>query len=211
MTPSGTLTNIAPPSGGIERRPETLASHTFLPGGREAMLRRAVDVSVAADCDQRGAKVTVRLEARDIGHCLPTGFVDRQLLLVVEPFDDAGQAADLVVGPTLPEAVGGELFGKAGRLFAKLLTDAQGRAPAPFWRAGVSMTDTRLTPERPESVDFTFSPETVVVRVRLIYRRFWQEVSETKHWPDDDTTVYDRSFPLGRTGSRFRPSGRAVT
>jgi hypothetical protein len=194
MRPSGRLANIAPGSGGFDRDPQTLASHTFLPGGREAMLRRALAVSFSAARENGRVTATVRLETHDIGHRLPTGFIDRQLLLVVEPLDARGRICDTRSGARLSEAAGKRLSGKAGRIFAKLLTDAEGRAPAPFWRAGVSVADTRLTPGKPEEIQFTFPSETAVVRVRVIYRPFWQTVADGKEWPESDTVVYDMSF-----------------
>lgn len=187
MAPSGKLTNIAPMSGGIERDPRTLASHTFLPGGRAAMLRRALAVSVAIDRQPASVDVSVRLEAHEVGHRLPTGFIDRQLLLIVEAIDAEGHAAGALGGGSLPPATGTELSGKAGRIFSKLLTDEDGNSPAPFWRAGVRMTDTRLLPDEPAACNFTFPIEAASVQVRLIYRRLWGGV-------EGDVVVYDQVF-----------------
>jgi hypothetical protein len=195
-TPSGEMTNVAPGMGGIERDPQTLASHTFLPGGREAMLRRALDVSFSSDRQQAGVSAIVRIEAHDIGHRLPTGFIDRQLLLVVEPVDAQGRLCEVLSGARLPAAAGSPLSGRAGRLFAKQLTDAEGRSPAPFWRAGVSVADSRLTPDEAKELEFLFSPDTRAVRVRIIYRRFWQAVADDKAWPDNDTLIYDTLFAV---------------
>jgi hypothetical protein len=196
MTPSGELTNVAPGMGGIERDPRTLASHTFLPGGLEAMLRRAVKLSFTAERRDDGVRAAIRIEAHDVGHRVPTGFIDRQLLLVVEPLDAEGQACDVLSGPLLPSPAGSALAGKPGRLFAKLLTDAVGHSPAPFWRAGVSIADTRLSPDEPEELSFRFSPQVATVRVRLNYRRFWQDVADAKHWPDNDILIHDRTFAV---------------
>lgn len=192
MASSGTMTNVAPSAGGIERDPATLASHTLLPGGREAMLRRAVAISVEDIRSQAAVELTICIVARDIGHRLPTGFIDRHLILAVEPFDSADQPLESLAGPRLPAAAGAAFADKAGHLFAKLLTDAAGHAPAPFWRAGVSLTDTRLLPEKAESFAFRLPAATASVRVRLIYRSFWTSVAESKHWPDDDVTIYDK-------------------
>ncbi|MBW3597056.1 MAG: cytochrome c family protein, partial [Planctomycetes bacterium] len=52
MTPTGRMTNIAPGAGGVERDSATLASHTFLPGGRESMLRRCLKVEVEERSEQ---------------------------------------------------------------------------------------------------------------------------------------------------------------
>lgn len=185
MAPFGTLTNVALASGGLDRDPKTLASHTFLPGGHEAMLRRALDLAVSVERRPSSVDVSLRLEARDVGHRVPTGFIDRQLLLVVEAFDSGGQPVGLHDGSRLPAAAGSELATKAGYLFAKLLTDSDGNSPAPFWRAGVSATDSRLLPQEPVDSSFHFPAEAVRVRVRLIYRRSWDPA-------DKETVVYDR-------------------
>jgi hypothetical protein len=34
------------------------------------------------------------------------------------------------------------------------------------------------------------------VRVRLIYRRFWQEVAQAKGWAADDLVVFDRQVSV---------------
>lgn len=191
MAPTGKMANFAPSSGGIERDPTTLASHTLLPGGREAMLRRALTVSVGNVRNEDSVDLTVTLRARHIGHRLPTGFIDRHLLLLIEPFDRNRRPVQALAGPCLPEAAGASLVGKSGQLFAKLLTDADGHSPAPFWRAGVSLADTRLLPEKAESFAFRLPATTAVVRVRLLYRSFWQSVADSKQWPNDELTIYD--------------------
>jgi len=32
------------------------------------------------------------------------------------------------------------------------------------------------------------------MRLRLLYRRFWDEVAKTKGWPDDDIVIVDRTL-----------------
>jgi hypothetical protein len=34
------------------------------------------------------------------------------------------------------------------------------------------------------------------LRVRILYRRFWQEVTHAKGWPDEDLVVLDRIITL---------------
>lgn len=193
MRPSGILTNIAPDDGGIERAPSTLASHTMLPGGRESMLRGAVRVSARVDRAARRVSLTVTVAAENVGHKLPTGFIDRHLVLVIEPRTSDGEAMDVISGPILPPAVGTELAGRAGHLFAKLLTDADGR-PAPFWRSGLEFADTRLAPGIPQVFRFELPADAASARVRLLYRRFWAEVAKSKDWPDDEVVIVDEMF-----------------
>jgi hypothetical protein len=202
LTPTGEMTNVAPGAGGVERDPSTLASHAFLPGGREAMLRRCLNVEVETTNPTDETTFRVTVTAMHVGHRVPTGFIDRHLMLVVEPegpatFENAAdQGADAprspLVNPCLPIATG-DLSGKPGRLFSKLRTDDQGR-PIPFWRNGADPLDTRLIPGESVMTEFRF-PSSTNARVRLIYRPFWDDVAREKSWPDRDIVIYDEVWP----------------
>jgi hypothetical protein len=191
MTPTGTLTNFAPGKGGIERDPQTLSSHRF-PGAEADMLRRCLAVSVRLGED--GDKVHARVEvlADNVGHRVPTGFIDRNLLLVVQGFDADDQPVHLFSGPKLPPTAGHGYAGLPGWLYAKQLKSADGRHPVPFWLAHQEPDDSRLFPGRPDRREFWFAGGTNRLRVRLIYRRFWQEVAESKGWQDNEIVVVDR-------------------
>jgi nitrate/TMAO reductase-like tetraheme cytochrome c subunit len=193
MKPSG-RTNIAPGSGGIERDPGMLSSHSFLPGGLEAMLKSCLKVDVQTALAADGVRVTVDVTADNVGHRVPTGFIDRHLLLVVEARDENGQLLKAKSGPLLPSAAG-SLAGRAGRLFAKLLTDHDGSGPIPFWRSAAEPIDTRLVPRQVVPSEFMFPSNASQVEVRLVYRRFWEETAKSKDWPDDEVSVYHRSLP----------------
>jgi hypothetical protein len=202
MAPSGTLSNIAPGRGGIPRDPATLANHRFFAGSQAEMLRRCLHVSVelTAGNNLRGE---VEVQAGDVGHRVPTGFVDRNLVLVLEALDVAGERLPARSGPALPPLVGPQLAGLPGRLYAKQLTDFEGHAPVPFWRARPEVTDTRLSPDRPDRTVFEFPAETVRVSLRLLYRRFWPQVAEAKGWPDDEIRIVDEVLEI-RPGERRR-------
>ena len=88
----------------------------------------------------------VDVRADGAGHRLPTGFIDRHLLLVVEAFGADGKPLPLKEGPVLPPVAGQALAGRPGKLYAKLLKDFDGRSPAPFWKADPEPIDTRLIP-----------------------------------------------------------------
>jgi hypothetical protein len=190
MKPTGTMRNIAPGKGGINRDPRTLASHVF-PGGDAAMLGRSVKVDVRWD---KGRSVHVTVRAEGVGHRVPTGFVDRHLILVVEAIGKGDAALPLTDGHVLPAAAGSGLTRKPGKLFAKLLLDEDGNGPLPFWRLPERMSDTRLVPGRGDTIRFEFTDPPRRVRVRLIYRRFWREVIEQKGWEEDDLILMDRAW-----------------
>jgi hypothetical protein len=186
MTPTGKMTNIAPGKGGIERKPHTLASHS-LPGSQAEMLRRCLKMKVS----KAGAQVVVEVLADNVGHRVPTGFIDRNLVLVAEATSQDGTPLKLIKGPRLPASAGKKLAGSPGLLFAKQLHDPDGRNPIPFWLPHGKTVDTRLRPGRAERAEFTFASAATTVRVRLIYRRFWQDVAEVRGWSDNEVVVVD--------------------
>jgi hypothetical protein len=190
MAPSGSFTNIAPGMGGIERDPHTLATHGF-PGSQADMLRRCLRLSaqLARHADQGVIRVEVRADG--VGHRVPTGFIDRNLVLVVEAFDRRGKAVLLQKGPILPTLAGRDGAGKAGRIYAKQVRALSRSEAIPFWQPHDRIVDTRLVPGCPDRTEFTFARNVERVRIRLIYRRFWKEVADTKGWPDNEITVVD--------------------
>ena len=193
MRPTGEMTNIAPDHGGIDRDPSTLASHQLLSGSREEMLSDCLKVNATLEHVNDAAVVRVTIRTENVGHRVPTGFIDRHLILAVEAFDDpeATSEVKLQKGPTLPVAAG-NLANKPGKLFAKQLKDAQ--APQPFWSINGELIDTRLQPDATEVQSFFFPAKTQRVRVRLIYRPFWQEVATEKQWPNDEIIVFDKTL-----------------
>ena len=203
MAPTGNMINIAPGLGGVDRNPQTLASHHFLPGGHAAMLRRAVRLSPRVLRTAKGeVEVDIGLGVHDVGHRVPTGFIDRHLLLVVDPLDPQREriAADNEQGPRLSRLAGSRLEGRHGMLFGRWLRDGDGKEPAPFWRVAEQVQDNRLVPDQPVSVRFRFGKQAAYARVRLLYRRFWQEVAEEKNWPDETIVIYDQTLELAGEG-----------
>lgn len=167
--PPGGATNVAPGRGGVERDPKTLGNHDFWDGSQEAMLRRSVKLAVSWD-GGRG-EATVTLTATDVGHRVPTGFVERHLLLVVEAADAAGRPVASLAGERLPAFARG-FAGRPGKAFGRLLRDEAGAGPVPTWRAA-DETDTRLTPDVPDVSRWRFAAEAARLRVRVLHRRSW--------------------------------------
>ncbi len=196
MAPTGRMTNMAPHHGGIERDPQTLANHRFLATGPQEMLREAVSLSAVLRSEPGGVRADVEVRADGAGHRLPTGFIDRHLLLVADALDEKGTSLPLQQGPVLPPVAGRPLAGRPGKLYAKLLKDFDGHTPAAFWQADPEPTDTRLTPGDPDRVTFVFAAQTTRLRLRLVYRRFWQQVAEEKHWPAEETVVAEREVKV---------------
>lgn len=197
MSPTGKLTNIAPGHGGIERDPKTLANHVFFKGSQVEMLRNSLQLTVQATKQENEIRVVLVVRASNVGHKVPTGFIDRQLIVVVEGLTKDGPVAALD-GPKLPTPAGKDLADKSGKLYAKLLEDFDGNRPAPFWRPARKVEDTRLKPETDDLTTYVFPVEVEKVRVRLLYRKFWDEVTRTKGWPDETVTVKEQTVEVGK-------------
>jgi hypothetical protein len=187
MAPTGQMTNIAPGHGGVERDSRTLASHYF-PGGAE-LVGKSVSVRVQSAQVPQGRKVDVEIVAERVGHRVPTGFPDRQLILVVE-----GNGL-LLTGQRLPK-IAGKWQGTPGVLFAKQLFRDDAQKPLPFWLPIANTVDTRLVPEQPARHSFVFVNTVTRVNVRVFYRRFWQHVADERGWGDNDRLIVDQTHEL---------------
>lgn len=193
MKPTGKMTNIAPGHGGLERDPATLASHRM--HGAELLKLRA-PIQVRAELGPAAGHwiLQVELRAEKVGHRVPTGFVDRHLLLVIDGMDGAKQAVAATTGERLGATAGPGLAGQPGRFFGRLLADGDGRHPVPFWRAATELADTRLHPEQSRRSRWTFPLALKTARVRLIYRPFFEDVRRAKKWPVDDLLLHDETL-----------------
>lgn len=198
MAPTGKMTNIAPGHGGIHRDPATLGNHRFFDGSQLDMLRRCLKLDVAALWERDSVEVKATLSAANVGHYVPTGFIDRQLILFVEAF--AGERAVTTYhGPALSESLGPDEAGRPGRLYARVLTNGKNATPLPFWKGDpASLTDTRLRPGQIDRLTFQFPPEADRVRIRLVHRRFWKAVAEAKGWPADEQVIAQKEFHFAR-------------
>jgi hypothetical protein len=201
MTPTGRMTNLAPGRGGIERDPATLANHRFFDRSLEAMLRGSVRLEVRLTHEGEDAKTVVELRTHDVGHRVPTGFVDRHLLLVVEANAANGDRLEVRSGPRLPARAGRGWAGLPGRVYGKQLRSPDGGELVPFWRADTELVDTRLYPDSLERVEFIWDGRPARVQVRVLYRRFWHEVAETKRWPDNEICVWNRTVEAAPNSS----------
>src|SRR5262249_35704800 len=152
--------------------------------------KRCLKVEATPERDAAGVRVSVEVIAKDVGHRVPTGFVDRNIVLLIEALDTGGKLVAHRDGRTIPRTT------SAGRLYAKQLKDFDGKSPAPFWRADPDLIDTRLKPGEPDRVTWSFPPSATKIRVKLLHRRFWPEVAQTKGWADIETAIIEREMKV---------------
>jgi hypothetical protein len=199
MKPTGRMTNFAPGRGGLERDPATLANHLFFAGSQQDMLRACLRLDLEAQPGPDQTLVQVHVGVQGVGHRVPTGLPDRQLLVVMEGRDAAARLLAPRTGPTLPPWAGRELAGRPGRLYAKLLHSTDGQRPAPFWSADPDPDDNRLTPHRADRLTFAYPAALCTLRVRVLYRRFWDQTIQSKGWPNRDLVVLERDLAIRQT------------
>jgi hypothetical protein len=197
MAPSGRLSNIAPGAGGVERDPATLANHRFFAGSQAEMLRAALRVSVACKPHSAAMSVSITVTAQGAGHRVPTGFPDHNLILLVEGFAADGRSLSPNGGASqLPDLLAQPEIGLPGKLYAKQLRGWDNERPVPFWRATPNFVDSRLHPEEPDRSEYSFPRDLRRLRIRLVYRRFWEAVRRAKSWPADEITVLDHTIEI---------------
>jgi len=182
-----------PDRGGIVRDYFDFHSHKMLGITDESFLASAVTMTSQAAHDQNVLAVHVSITNDKTGHKVPTDTPLRQMILIVEAFDANGQALALQKGPENP-AWAGNFAQLPGKTFAKILQDKMtGQFPtAAFWRQTNVIEDTRLAPLATDTTNYAFqlpAGQTAHVRVRLVYRRALQALSESKGWQDPDIVM----------------------
>ena len=194
MVPDGEMTNVATDFGGIERGPASLASHRLFGDSFKELLESCVDIQVDVFRTAQARELRVVLTATKVGHRVPTGYIDRHMILLVDATDTHGSVVQIKDGPVLTNPGESTLRGRPGMLFAKLLFGPGGKTPIAFWHEHQRIEDTRLVPEQPVVAHFRYPLGVKSIRVRLIYRKFWRDVAKAKGWPDEEIVIYDRLF-----------------
>ena len=178
MKPDGKTRNIAPGKGGIERHPDSLASHDLMPGGKLSMLRKCMTLSVSvAEVANHQKEIRIHLLARDVGHKVPTGHVDHHLLILLETSSRESRST-LIQGPLLPLWMDENLRGRTGVCLGRPNLNEEGNQLVPFWRAMQEPVDNRLEPEKPREYRWVVPNDTGEISVKLYYRAGWHQQSE---------------------------------
>ncbi len=191
---------VFPDKGGITRNYVTLHDHTMLGGTDQTLLWNAVTMKSSAAHNGNSLQVQVSITNDKTGHDMPTDAPMRSVMLVVEAQDASGRTVALQQGPTLP-AWTGNYAGQPGKAFAKILKDQwTGETPtSSFWRPVTITQDTRLAPYKTDSSTYTFNlpaGSAATVKIKLIYRRYFQQLEQQKEWHDPDYTMAEATIPV---------------
>jgi len=186
--------------GGISREYVDLHNHTMTGVTDLKLMQNAVSLQASASRQGGLLQVKVSVTNDNTGHAVPTDSPARSVMLVVEAVDASGKSLALKQGPALP-AWTGSFAGQPGKAYAKILQDEwTGESPtAAYWRPVKIVEDTRLFPAATDASDYAFElPEGVsaTVKVRLIFRRSFQQLAQQKGWNDPDLTMEEASISV---------------
>lgn len=197
-------------------------SHEFI-GSTQTTLTDAVDLQLSAS--QTGAQLNVTAEVANqaAGHDFPTGVSIRNAILVIEASVD-GEPLGQIGGPVVPFYGSAEdsdgpddLAGLPGKGFARVLEGRINGAgpvvrPVLFIDAEGVWSDTSIPSGTTDTTQYVFdvtglAEDTVVdVNARLVYRRAWRYLVDTKGWTQTPTggpieiEVDNASAPVTITG-----------
>ena len=178
----------------LDREPGTLRSHMIL-GSTATYLDNSAELLVGAEVVDGEVHVEVDVFNNGVGHHLPTGVTVRNCILLVEAFDDEGNALDFT-GDQVVHALGGVgdpaegyYADQPGKLFAKCNHGKDGTGPTFYTDATGIIFDTRIPAMSIDSTNYSFALPTgggdVSVKARLIYRRAFRAFVDAKQWTTD--------------------------
>src|SRR5262249_13106470 len=167
--------------------------------------------------------VTASVTNSGAGHDVPTGVTLRNLILVVDVHDGAGNALDRLSGPVVPnwggvgDPAAGNFAALPGKGYARVLVDKFLVENVLFTEA-VTAYDTRIPAGTTDTSTYTFQlpdkwqKQDVRASVRLYYRRAFKPIADQRKWngarngnPNGtrgDGTDYDENLVV-REATRF--------
>lgn len=185
------------------RLPRNIHPHHF-EGGTRNQLQNAVAMELEGKIVGRRLTVKVHISNTNGGHWVPTGETMRNLILLVEARDAAGQPLKLVSGGRLPDWAGqgdparGNYAGLPGAIFARVLADAAGHLNVRPWQASRVALDNRLRPKTTRTLEFVYElrdpQDEPSAEARLIYRPVVRSLAQTKGWAVEDILITSKAW-----------------
>lgn len=199
------LTNVAPGKGGIERNPAAIHNHNMTVDAE--LLRNSLTMNASARIKDGKVVVDVTLINDKTGHHIPTDSPLRHMILLVEAKDSRGGALKQLSGPRLPDWCGrgelskGHYAGYPGKAYAKLLKEKWTEVfpTGAYWNHTELVSDNRLSAFAADRTEFAFAKaenKSVVVTVKLLYRRAFITLMEQKKWNVPDIVMAEKRFRL---------------
>jgi len=193
---------VFPEQGGLTRDYAELHDH-YMPGAADkTLLQNTVTMKSSAARVGNQLQVQVSITNDQAGHHVPTDAPMRQMILVVEATGADGEPLALKEGLLNP-GWAGNFAGAPGKTYMKVLRDDwTGETPtAAYWRPITVIEDTRLAALATDVQQFKFQlpPGTgATVRVRLIFRRTFQQLAQQKGWTDPDILMEESTITISK-------------
>ena len=172
----------------------TVRDHMIL-GSTPEFLENAAELIV--DTSTAGNQLTVDIDVANLytGHHLPTGVTVRNMILLVEAWDETTGDPLVFTGDQVIHDLGGigdpaqgYYAGLPGVYFGKVNHDINGNGPTFFTDATGITFDNRIPALQTDSSSYSFalpSNGSVRVQARLIYRRAFRSLVDAKQWTED--------------------------
>jgi DNA-binding LacI/PurR family transcriptional regulator len=184
--------------GGLTRDYAVLHDH-YMPGAADQkLLQNSVTMTSLAQRAGNQISLDISISNDKTGHDIPTDAPIRSMILVIEALDANGKPLTQLQGPVNP-SYSGNYGGLPGKTFAKVLKDEwTGESPtAAYWRPVSTVADTRLPAFATDTSHYVFSApaeEAVTIKVRLLFRRAFQQLAEQKGWDDPDILMEEATL-----------------
>jgi hypothetical protein len=191
---------VFPSQGGLTRDYQPFHNHTMPGAADEQLLKNAVSLKSSAQRVNDQLSVKVSIINDHTGHDIPTDAPMRQMILVVEATDAAGNPLKLKEGLLNPSWAG-NYAGVPGKTYMKVLRDDwTGETPtAAYWRPITVVEDTRLAALATDVQQFNFqlpAGTEAKVHVRVIFRRSFQQLAQQKGWDDADILMQEANLMI---------------
>ncbi|MDX2429783.1 MAG: carboxypeptidase regulatory-like domain-containing protein [Bacteroides sp.] len=197
MAPDGHTTNFARRRGGLDRNPESIASHRFDGAMDHELLRNSVSMTVKPIMVDSGLRISVVIDNNKTGHHVPTDSPLRNVILLVKAEDNTLGELKIIDGPRIPKWGGvgdpekGYYAGNPGKIFAKVLEELwTGNFPSgAYWVPTRIRSDNRIAANSSDQSDYLFefpSGDTIGIQVQLLYRRAPKKLMDQKKWNTPD-------------------------
>ena len=179
----------------LNRPDGDVRSHRIL-GTTAEFLENALSVTMEADIVGDSVEVEVAITNDQTGHHVPTGVTIRNMILLVEAWQQSDGAPLEHTGSTVIHALGGVgdpaegyYAGLPGRLYGKINIAENGTSPTFFTDAVAIVDDNRIAALNTDTTNYSFAIPAdsgdLEVRARVIYRRSWRALVDGKDWQYD--------------------------
>ncbi len=211
--------------GGIYRNPVAVPSHINFGVADNVFMSEAINLNTSAVIEHNILNITATVKNLKAGHHYPTGNPMRNMILLIEAFDENGRL-QMIEGGLIPEWGGigaresDNYAGLPGKGFAKVLRDVspypadsqklrhfRPEYPAPQWRPVTVESDNRIPANGSDVSSYQFRLEKgstglVYITTRLIYRRAYRKWLEEKGIELPDMEIALHSIVVNRGNYR---------